>query len=125
MVISDDVYVAAACILAVAALPAHAGEADVVDAHVSCDEARVCRFDVTVQHGDEGWDHYADAWEVLSPDGEVLARRVLRHPHVGEQPFTRSLSGVRVPPSVDRVRIRANDSVHGTGGAELELGIGD
>ena len=22
------------------------------------------RFDVTVAHGDEGWDHYADAWDV-------------------------------------------------------------
>jgi hypothetical protein len=76
---------------------------------------------VTVQHADEGWAHYANRWQVLTPDGEVLATRALRHPHVGEQPFTRGLTGVRVPAELDRVRIRAGDSVHGFGGAELTI----
>ena len=31
------------------------------------------RFDVTVRHADEGWDHYADKWDVVAPDGTVLA----------------------------------------------------
>jgi len=36
------------------------------------------RFDVTLRHNDEGWDHYADAWQVVLPeDGEVLGERVL------------------------------------------------
>ena len=43
---------------------------------------------VTVQHADTGWDHYADAWEVLAPDGTVLGTRTLLHPHTDEQPFT-------------------------------------
>ena len=46
-------------------------------------------FDVTVAHNDEGWDHYADWWRILDPDGNELARRVLRHPHLDEPPFTR------------------------------------
>jgi hypothetical protein len=58
---------------------------------------------------------------VLTPDGKVLATRVLRHPHVEEQPFTRGLAGVHVPAEVDRVRIRAIDSVHGLGGEEVTV----
>lgn len=73
------------------------------------------RFDVTVSHADEGWDHYADAWEVTTPEGEVLGTRELLHPHETEQPFTRSLSGVAVPDDVSRVMVRAHDSVHGWG----------
>ena len=50
------------------------------------------RFDVAISHGDTGWDHYADGWGVYLPDGTELGYRVLHHPHVDEQPFTRSLS---------------------------------
>ena len=75
------------------------------------------RFDVTVAHADEGWEHYADAWEVAAPDGTVLGMRELAHPHETEQPFTRSLGGVKVPDDLDEVRIRARDKVHGWGEA--------
>ena len=54
-------------------------------------------FSVTLRHGDTGWEDYADGWRVELPDGTVLGTRVLYHPHVDEQPFTRSLSGVVVP----------------------------
>jgi len=69
-------------------------------------------FSVTVSHPDEGWDHYADGWEVAAPDGTQLGYRKLLHPHVNEQPFTRSLSGVEVPDALTSVIIRAHDSVH-------------
>lgn len=98
------------------ASPSAAGPADVIAAEARCQGER-CRFKVTVRHADSGWDHYADGYEVLSTDGEVLATRVLRHPHVGEQPFTRSLDA-RIPEEVTRVRVRAHDSVHGDGGRE-------
>lgn len=98
-----------------------AGEADVlvVEAWRAADGSY--RLGVTVRHDDSGGEHYADRWEVLSADGELLATRVLAHPHDSEQPFTRSLSGVRVPASVGAVVIRAHDSVHGYGGAERRL----
>ncbi|MBT0959998.1 hypothetical protein [Denitromonas iodatirespirans] len=102
---------------------AWAGEAEVVDAVADCDTARVCRFTVTVRHADAGWEHYADAWEVQAPDGTVLGRRVLLHPHDTEQPFTRSLDGVRIPAGVDTVRVRAHDSVHGWGDAPVTVPI--
>ncbi len=72
-------------------------------------------FDVTVRHADAGWDHYADGWSVIGPDGTELGYRKLLHPHEAEQPFTRSLAGVAIPPGVAEVTIRAHDSVHGWG----------
>ena len=100
---------------------AFAGSADVVAATAICSANGTCDFRVTVKHGDEGWEHYADRWEVLSPDGDVLATRVLRHPHVEEQPFTRALQAVPVSDSLSEVRIRAHDSVHGLGGQEVTV----
>ena len=108
--------------LAVAAIallqgaPVSAGEADVEDVEVTRMSDGTLRFSVTVRHDDEGWDHYADRWEVVGPDGTVLGTRVLHHPHVDEQPFTRSLTGVEIPAGVGEVRVRARDSVHGHGG---------
>jgi hypothetical protein len=105
-------------VLWLASSPAWGGPADVVAARARCDEDGRCVVQATVRHADEGWDHYADGFEVLTPDGEVIARRVLRHPHVDEQPFTRALPGIEIPAGVDSVRIRAHDSVHGFGGEE-------
>ncbi|MEM6407132.1 MAG: hypothetical protein AAF700_01810 [Pseudomonadota bacterium] len=70
-------------------------------------------FEVTISHPDTGWDHYADGWAVLAPDGTELGYRKLHHPHENEQPFTRSLSGVAIPDNLTEVKIRAHDSVHG------------
>ena len=74
------------------------------------------RFDVTLSHADTGWDDYANAWEFRLEDGTVLGTRVLAHPHVQEQPFTRSLSGMSIPQSVNQVLIFASD---------LKTGLGD
>lgn len=102
------------------ATPAWAGEADVVAAEAMRAGGGTWRVSATVRHADEGWDHYADAFEVLAPDGTVLATRTLHHPHVEEQPFTRSVS-VAVPDGIDHVTVRAHDSVHGHGGASVEV----
>jgi len=78
-------------------------------------------FTVTVRHADNGWDHYANRWEVLSPEGEVLATRVLLHPHDHEQPFTRSLSDVKIQAGVQTVTVRAHDLKHGWGGKTVTV----
>lgn len=80
------------------------------------------QFSVTLQHNDEGWQHYANSWHVVAPDGDtILGTRTLHHPHVHEQPFTRSLGGVVVPPEYDEVIIRATDSLHGLSHDEFRL----
>lgn len=108
------------CVVAGGAL---AGEADVVAVDAQREPAGTFRFSVTIRHADEGWDHYADGWEVVAPDGTVLGRRVLLHPHVNEQPFTRALSGVVISDDIETVTIRAHDSVHGEGGATMQVAI--
>ncbi len=105
-------------VLPLASGNAVAGEADVLDVKVLKKSAGTYDFEATVRHADTGWDHYADKWDVVAPDGAVLGTRVLLHPHEGEQPFTRSLTGLRIPAGVDRVTVRAHDKVHGYGGGE-------
>ncbi len=100
---------------------AFAGATSIVDVKVECNNS--CTFSVTLQHADEGWDHYANQWDVVKLDGQLLKSRVLYHPHVNEQPFTRSLSGVIVPEGMNRVKIRAKDSVHGYSDTEFIVDI--
>ena len=113
----------AALALALAAYggAAMAGEADVTA--VAVRSGATYSFSVTVRHADEGWEHFANRWEVVSLDGKVLATRVLAHPHVNEQPFTRSLSGVTLPAGTREVRLRAHDSVHKLGGTDLIVNL--
>ncbi|MDW4498974.1 hypothetical protein R5H30_13345 [Sulfitobacter sp. D35] len=99
-------------VLAMLALPALAGPPRVENVQVTR-TGSTWKFAVTVSHADEGWDHYADAWRVLDMDGNVLGIRELLHPHVEEQPFTRSLSSVRIPEGTERVQIQTRDSVTG------------
>ena len=98
---------------------AFAGEADVVDVTANCRGNSVCDFAVTVRHADDGWEHYADRWEVMTLDGKTLAVRELLHPHDDEQPFTRSLGDVKIPDDISEVVVRARDSRHQYGGKEI------
>ena len=102
-------------------LPALAGEVAIREVRVECPSS--CTFAVTLEHADEGWSHYANQWDVLTLDGRLLKSRVLYHPHDDEQPFTRSLSGVLVPPGVRQVKIRARDSKHGYSPREVVVDI--
>lgn len=94
-----------------------ADEVRIVDVRVEC--AGSCTFAVTLEHEDQGWNHYADQWDVMTLDDNLLGSRVLHHPHDNEQPFTRSLSGVSIPAGVSQVKIRARDSVHGYSSQEF------
>lgn len=71
------------------------------------------RAEVTLRHADTGWDDYADGWRIEAPDGTVLGTRTLFHPHVEEQPFTRSLSGIAIPEGLATVHIRARTNTEG------------
>ena len=98
-----------------------ANNADVIKAQAKCDKNRNCTFYVTIKHGDEGWKHYANKFEILSLDRKILATRILYHPHVNEQPFRRSISNVAIPKHINKVIIRAHDLVHKYGGEEVIL----
>ena len=100
------------CAMVLAAPPVFADAPSVVDV-TATQSGGTWRFDVTLEHPDTGWDHYADGWEVIDADGNQLGERPLAHPHVNEQPFTRSQSGIVIPDGTTQVFIRARDNVNG------------
>lgn len=106
--------------LALFASPLAAGEADVIAATATFQSGQMWTVEATVQHADTGWKHFANAFEVLGPDGAVLATRQLAHPHVHEQPFARSVTAT-IPEGVTEITVRAVDLVHGHGGAETTV----
>lgn len=112
----------ASLILSLTTLSATAGESDVVDVTIESLGGGKFRINATLSHADTGWDHYADRWDVLDESGNVLGVRELAHPHVNEQPFTRSVS-VSIPESVKTITIESNDSVHGTGGKTFSIDV--
>ena len=67
------------------------------------------RADVTLNHADTGWKHYADAWRLVDEKGNEIAKRTLYHPHVNEQPFTRSLHDFQIPNGTKILFIEAHD----------------
>jgi hypothetical protein len=94
--------------------------AQVIFVKATQNSAGLWRFDTTVRHNDQGWDDYADAWQVVNPQtNEILAERILLHPHDNEQPFTRSQDNIEIPPDITQVLVRAKDNVEGFGGQEV------
>ena len=94
-------------------LQAWAGDVSIRAAEFQKSGNATWAVNVTLQHADSGWDHYADNWRVVDEAGNVLGDRVLVHPHVNEQPFTRGLGKVSVPNGMTTVYIEAHDKVHG------------
>lgn len=111
----------AAVVLLWSAAGSLAGEADVIAVTAHPRAPGVYDFDVTVRSHDTGWDHYADRLEAVAPDGRLLGTRALLHPHDDEQPFTRDISGVRVPTGIDRVTVRARYKPGGYDGATVTV----
>jgi hypothetical protein len=50
------------------AVVSYAGEADVIGVEVKKIGENTYYFTVTVSHNDEGWEHYADKWEIVAPE---------------------------------------------------------
>lgn len=77
------------------------------------------QFAVEIASPDTGCEQYADWWEVISQDGQLLYRRILLHSHVGEQPFTRSGEPVDIAAN-EVVYVHAHMNTVGYGGAVLK-----
>ena len=94
---------------------------DVVAASASLDLDGTWTVSATLSSPYDSPDRYADAWRVVGPDGTVYGTRELTHDHAGEQPFTRTLSGVAIPDDVATVTVEGRDQVSGWGGATIEV----
>lgn len=79
--------------------------------------------EVTLKHADTGWEHYADAWRVVDESGHLIKTRVLYHPHVNEQPFTRSLGNIQIPSGTSVVYVEAHDKVHGWSKQRIKIDL--
>ena len=80
-------------------------------------------FGTSVRHNDQGWDHYADGWQVTDLDGNEMAFRLLGHPHDNEQPFTRSQCNINIPSEISQVIVRAKCNKHGYGGKPFVVNL--
>ena len=78
---------------------------------------------VSLKHADTGWQHYANSWRIVDrKTSTVLGERILHHPHVTEQPFTRQLD-VTIPEATTFVYIEAHDTQHGWSTDILEIDL--
>ena len=91
----------------------YANEPKIIDVKADRANDNSYNFHVTVKHNDVSNDHYVNRWEVVDEKGNILAIRILFHPHINEQPFTRSLYGIDLPLNIEKVYVRAKDIVHG------------
>lgn len=90
-----------------------ANEVEILTATVTQQSQGNYSFNVELRHQDTGWEHYADAWRIVDQQGNILGTRVLYHPHIEEQPFTRSLNNINIAQDVNTIYIEAHDKVHG------------
>jgi hypothetical protein len=104
------------------------GDANVTNVYVREEPDGQWTFHVSIEHKDVNWYDYVDGWDVVLPDGSAIKpdpfgkyTRHIRHPHVHEQPFTRTQKEIQIPEGTDRVTIRAHDKKDGWGGEEIEV----
>lgn len=91
----------------------------VTDVKVPGGEPGNYTFAVTIESPDTGCEQYADWWEVVTPEGNLIYRRILAHSHVDEQPFQRSGGPVAVQPN-QTVIVRAHMHPFGYGAQAMQ-----
>ena len=100
-----------------------AGLAAVTEVEVSGGENEYT-FNVTISSPDLGCQQYADWWEVIDVDGNLLYRRILTHSHVDEQPFARSGGPVAIAANTE-VYVRGHMNTTGYGNSVFKGTITD
>jgi hypothetical protein len=113
----------AAALLVAPALAQEPKFPDVVGVKVQLRGGDAFDFDVTMTSPYDTAERYADAFRIVGPDGKELGVRVLLHDHKDEQPFTRELTGVRVPAGVRQVTVQGRDQRSGYGGKTMTVAL--
>lgn len=95
---------------------------DVLEADLQPSGGDTWSLSVTISSPYDTQERYADGWRVLSPEGAVLGKRELTHPH-GGQSFTRTQSGLEIPRGVDEITVEGRDLKNGYGGETLTIPV--
>lgn len=96
---------------------------DVLAGSVEIESGGTFTVSATISSPYDSPERYADAFRVIAADGTVLGVRELLHDHAGEQPFTRSLTGVEIDEDVSEVTIEGRDQVNGWGGEVVSVSV--
>jgi hypothetical protein len=95
---------------------------DVVDVKVrQARDGKLFDFDVTLSSPYDTNKRYADAFRVGNGKGLTFGERILLHDHQDEQPFTRDLYEVDIPPGVKEVVVQGRDQKFGYGGKTMTV----
>ena len=104
------------------------GNADVTFVKATHTGDQKWTFEVTANHPDAGWSDFMDGWDVVLPNGKTILlspkdkfTRVLAHPHVNQQPVTRTQENIPIPAGTKTVTVRAHDMADGYGGRVVEV----
>lgn len=108
-------------LIAQPSLPANQKYPDVRTVSVRVSAVDTFDFDVTVSSPYDSAGRYADGFRATSQNGVVWGERKLLHDHASEQPFTRDLYGIKIPPGVKSVLVQARDQKFGYGGKAIEV----
>ena len=103
--------------------PVFAGGADVIDGDITRDSNGRYTVTATIQHKDEGPEHFANHLQVLTPEGKLVGAMHFIDPHIHVQPFVTIVQSVNVPQGVRELRLRAHDKVHSYTGKEFKLKV--
>lgn len=95
---------------------------DVLEAELESSGDDTWSLAVTISSPYDTQERYADGWRVLTPDGTVIGKRELMHPH-GGQSFTRTQSGLEIPQGVEEITVEARDLKNGYGGDTVTIPV--
>ncbi|MEM8951289.1 MAG: hypothetical protein AAGC99_18375 [Pseudomonadota bacterium] len=109
---------------------AHASEdaariADVKIKRDSPNQPGIYHIKVTIEHEDQSWNDYIEAWEIYGPDGQVLGVRPFFEPELEREQTISALSGVVIPEDIRTVTIRARNYPKGLEGEPVEVSLPD
>jgi hypothetical protein len=107
-------------LLSLLAATAQAGEPRVTWVEVT-EEVRSHTVTAVLEHDDEAAYHFLDGWRVTTSEGEVLAEQGFEHPRPQAPPRRATLTGIRLPEGVERIRVEAHDRLHGWGDDAVEV----
>lgn len=96
---------------------------DIVDVEITPAGQGTFDLAVTVSSPYDTPERYADGWRVLAPDGTTLGTHTLLHDHAGEQPFTRTQTGVQIPQDVSQATVEGRDQRYGYGGGTITVDV--